>query len=144
MRWWLCFFGKHALYICSTTSQLIKTNLHTSVLEYYRGILLMTTNRADSIDRAFKSRIHLTLRYPDLEPDAKEHIWRKFIAQSADNNSITDETYARLAQLSVNGRQIKNVVKSATLLAGQQKTGVGIEQVRIVLRATGEAEGVEI
>lgn len=104
----------------------------------------MTTNRADSIDRAFKSRVHLTLQYPDLAPDAKEHIWRQFIAQSAGSNTITEETYARLAQLPVNGRQIKNVVKSATLLAAQQKTSVGTEQIRIVLGATGEAVDVDI
>ncbi|GJC77371.1 putative AAA domain-containing protein [Colletotrichum liriopes] len=46
------------------------------LLEYHCGILIMTTNRADSIDRAFQSRIHLTLHYLDLDVKAREHIWR--------------------------------------------------------------------
>lgn len=102
----------------------------------------MTTNRGDSIDRAFQSRIHLTLNYPELQPDAKEHIWRQFMTQSAENNCLTDETFVRLAQLPLNGRQIKNIVKSAMLLATQQKTSVGIEQIQIVLTATGHEAGM--
>ncbi|EJT76581.1 hypothetical protein GGTG_06499 [Gaeumannomyces tritici R3-111a-1] len=48
------------------------------LLEYYRGILIMATNRADVIDRAMHSRIDLTLHYPDLEPATKEQTWRQF------------------------------------------------------------------
>lgn len=122
----------------------MKTNFQDSLLEYYRGILLMTSNRADSIDRAFKSRVHLTLHYPDLPADAKEHIWRQFIAHSAQNDVLTDETYVRLAQLPINGRQIKNVVQIATLLAAQQQRSLGFEQIRTVLTATKEAGDINI
>lgn len=106
--------------------------------------MFMTTNRADAIDRAFQSRIHLTLHYPDLEPAAKEHIWRQFTSQSETENALTDEVYGRLAQLPMNGRQIKNVVKIAGLLASREKANLGIEQIRIVLQATREvdAEGI--
>ncbi|POS74188.1 ATPase [Diaporthe helianthi] len=111
------------------------------VLEYYRGILFMTTNRAESIDRAFQSRVHLTLKYPDLQPFAKEHIWRQFMTQSGESSGLPDETFAHLAQLPLNGRQIKNVVKSAMLLATQQNQSVGLEQIQTVLRATGHGGG---
>ncbi|KAK4150084.1 hypothetical protein C8A00DRAFT_37317 [Chaetomidium leptoderma] len=36
------------------------------VLEYYSGILFLTTNRVGTLDEAFKSRIHLSLYYPPL------------------------------------------------------------------------------
>ncbi|KAI0118733.1 hypothetical protein GGR51DRAFT_497428 [Nemania sp. FL0031] len=36
------------------------------VLEYYRGILFLTTNRVGTLDEAFKSRIHVSLYYPPL------------------------------------------------------------------------------
>ncbi|KAK4041601.1 hypothetical protein C8A01DRAFT_34325 [Parachaetomium inaequale] len=36
------------------------------VLEYYNGILFLTTNRVGTLDEAFKSRIHLSLYYPPL------------------------------------------------------------------------------
>lgn len=36
------------------------------VLEYYNGILFLTTNRVGTMDEAFKSRIHVSLYYPPL------------------------------------------------------------------------------
>ncbi|KAE8381525.1 P-loop containing nucleoside triphosphate hydrolase protein [Aspergillus bertholletiae] len=110
------------------------------LLEYYRGILIMTSNRADIIDRAFKSRIHLILHYPELGTHAKEQIWRQFVNRSNNQNTLTDDAYSRLAVLPMNGRQIKNVVQIATLLAGQEKTILGIDQIRIVLQATREVD----
>ncbi|ROV89583.1 hypothetical protein VMCG_09944 [Cytospora schulzeri] len=37
------------------------------VLEYYNGLLFLTTNRVGTIDEAFKSRIHMSLYYPPLD-----------------------------------------------------------------------------
>ncbi|RPA81277.1 hypothetical protein BJ508DRAFT_306780 [Ascobolus immersus RN42] len=45
------------------------------VLEYYSGILFLTTNRVGSLDEAFKSRIHLSLYYPPLGMEATKTIW---------------------------------------------------------------------
>lgn len=36
------------------------------VLEYYAGILFLTTNRIGGFDEAFASRIHMSLHYPQL------------------------------------------------------------------------------
>lgn len=36
------------------------------VLDYYDGVLFLTTNRVGSVDEAFRSRIHLSLYYPAL------------------------------------------------------------------------------
>ncbi|ROV93678.1 hypothetical protein VPNG_08867 [Cytospora leucostoma] len=37
------------------------------VMEYYNGVLFLTTNRVGTIDEAFKSRIHLSIYYPPLD-----------------------------------------------------------------------------
>lgn len=37
------------------------------VLEYYAGILFLTTNRVGDFDEAFASRIHMSLFYPELD-----------------------------------------------------------------------------
>ncbi|ORY67158.1 uncharacterized protein BCR38DRAFT_426224 [Pseudomassariella vexata] len=55
-------------------SQRTKTDLQRNALvsvflrtlEYYNGILFLTTNRVGALDEAFKSRIHLSLYYPPL------------------------------------------------------------------------------
>lgn len=44
------------------------------VLEYYSGILFLTTNRVGTMDEAFKSRIHVSLYYAPLTLSQTEKI----------------------------------------------------------------------
>jgi hypothetical protein len=44
------------------------------MLEYYKGVLFLTTNRVSTFDQAFESRIHLKLHYPDLNIQARKAI----------------------------------------------------------------------
>ena len=46
------------------------------VLDYYNGILFLTTNRAGVLDEAFKSRIHYKIYYPDLTIEQTVDIWK--------------------------------------------------------------------
>lgn len=49
------------------------------LLEYFQGILFLTTNRVETFDEAFQSRIHIALRYNDLDQKAKKQIWKTFL-----------------------------------------------------------------
>ncbi|KAK3368858.1 hypothetical protein B0T24DRAFT_533110, partial [Lasiosphaeria ovina] len=49
------------------------------ILEYYTGLLFLTTNRVGDFDEAFTSRIHVSLYYPQLDRDATLTIWRNNI-----------------------------------------------------------------
>ncbi|KAF9876751.1 hypothetical protein CkaCkLH20_05597 [Colletotrichum karsti] len=49
------------------------------VLEYYDGILILTSNRVGTFDEAFKSRIQLNLRYENLDESKRLKIWGNFI-----------------------------------------------------------------
>ncbi|RDW91764.1 hypothetical protein BP5796_01158 [Coleophoma crateriformis] len=46
------------------------------VLDYYSGILFLTTNRSGVLDEAFKSRIHYKIYYPDLTLEQTLDIWK--------------------------------------------------------------------
>lgn len=46
------------------------------ILEYYTGILFLTTNHVGHIDEAFRSRIHITLYYPNLGKRETNRIWK--------------------------------------------------------------------
>ncbi|EPE24107.1 P-loop containing nucleoside triphosphate hydrolase [Glarea lozoyensis ATCC 20868] len=46
------------------------------VLEYYAGILFLTTNRVGTFDEAFKSRIHMSLWYPRLSEKSTKKVWQ--------------------------------------------------------------------
>ncbi|KAF2153176.1 P-loop containing nucleoside triphosphate hydrolase protein [Myriangium duriaei CBS 260.36] len=90
-------------------------------LEYYQGILIMTTNRAETIDPAFQSRIHFCYQYPDLDRVARRHIWQTFLDKSKSDGKIkvgvSDKDIGELAEIDYNGRQIKNVHSIAAKLA---------------------------
>lgn len=51
------------------------------VLEYYEGILILTSNRVGTFDEAFKSRIQLSLHYDALTKAQRSTIWKNFIAR---------------------------------------------------------------
>ncbi|KAK3694192.1 ATPase [Podospora appendiculata] len=94
-------------------------------LEYYEGIMFMTTNRVDNIDLAFQSRIHVSLEYPDLTVESRRQIWTNFLAAGTSLKSdLSKEDIAELAELNLNGRQIKNILKTAQLLASRKRSGV--------------------
>ncbi|KAG4279986.1 hypothetical protein FPRO06_11319 [Fusarium proliferatum] len=61
-------------------------------LEYYRGIIFLTTNLYHTIDTAFRSRVSLHLLFKSLIREARETVWRKFLQRLPESNRITDVT----------------------------------------------------
>ncbi|KAL8940078.1 MAG: hypothetical protein Q9211_002446 [Gyalolechia sp. 1 TL-2023] len=109
------------------------------VLEYYNGILFLTTNRVGSFDEAFKSRIHMSLYYPPLERDHTVAIWEMNLdrakAIDAEEVKVTKQPSMVIHRAELveyagkhfdntkrgsgrwNGRQIRNAFQIATALA---------------------------
>ncbi|KAH8882090.1 P-loop containing nucleoside triphosphate hydrolase protein [Thozetella sp. PMI_491] len=103
-------------------------------LEYFEGIIFLTTNRVECIDPAFQSRIHLSLTYPELTRELRHKIWKNFIrTMKVDTSSITDAHLDKYASIDMNGRQIKNSVKMAGLLATKENHHLTPEHVETVL-----------
>ena len=48
---------------------------------YFKGILFLTTNRVQTFDDAFLSRIHVGLHFQELSHAAKAQVWRAFLAK---------------------------------------------------------------
>jgi SpoVK/Ycf46/Vps4 family AAA+-type ATPase len=97
------------------------------LLEYYDGILILTSNRVGTFDEAFKSRIHLPIYYPNLDEEQRVQIWRNFIRilskTTKDRVDIDDLelNVNKLARIDMNGRQIRNVITMARYLAKFRK-----------------------
>ncbi|KAJ6488032.1 P-loop containing nucleoside triphosphate hydrolase protein [Mycena sanguinolenta] len=103
-------------------------------LEFYQGILILTTNRIEQCDPAFESRIHFSIHYPDLGFDSRKQIWQTFLTKVLKNSSdITPEHLDRLATLPMNGRQIKNAVSSAQCVALDAQEDLSITHIDAVL-----------
>lgn len=87
------------------------------VLEYYSGILFLTTNRVGTLDEAFKSRIHVSLYYPPLDRDQTIDIFKVNIRKlkeiihekeelQAELDSSSKVTSVERPQLSIDPRSI--------------------------------------
>ncbi|KAI1860609.1 hypothetical protein JX265_009072 [Neoarthrinium moseri] len=104
------------------------------VLEYYSGILFLTTNRVNTFDDAFKSRIHIPIRYTDLSVESRMQIWRNFCKMVPGGVDIDELGLALLSEHDLNGRQIKNVIKAAESLAAFDKKKLDLQQLQQVTR----------
>ncbi|KAJ5272266.1 hypothetical protein N7524_005535 [Penicillium chrysogenum] len=98
-----------------------------------QGILFLTTNRTQNIDPAFESRIHLSLTYRELDAESRRQVWTQFLSRSLNIEALTDEQLDQVAKLQLNGRQIKNVIKTAGLLAWSKGREVRFEDLKMVL-----------
>jgi AAA+ superfamily predicted ATPase len=90
------------------------------VLEYYEGILILTSNRVGTFDEAFISRIQLALHYPDLGPRQRRQIWQNVVERLENLDVDEDIDFANLSenldvlkQEKLNVRQIRNVITTA-------------------------------
>ncbi|KAF2722916.1 hypothetical protein K431DRAFT_283425 [Polychaeton citri CBS 116435] len=111
------------------------------LLEYFQGILFLTTNRVDTFDDAFQSRIHLPLKYAQLTPKARKQVWKQFIdlcrqKDAAEVAAITDQNLEDLSRKELNGRQIKNVVRTAQALALNEKAKLDMSAIKRVLEVS--------
>ncbi|KAI0871174.1 AAA family ATPase [Hypoxylon argillaceum] len=51
------------------------------VLEYSKGILILTSSRVSTFDETFRSRIHLSIHYDNLTTGQRTKIWKTFFSQ---------------------------------------------------------------
>ncbi|KAF4507755.1 hypothetical protein G6O67_004218 [Ophiocordyceps sinensis] len=107
-------------------------------LEYFQGILFLTTNRVETFDEAFQSRIHIALRYDALDAKAKKTIFKMFIDRiktlgKLELQPFSEEDFENLARHELNGREIKNVVGSAQDLAVSKGESFSMRHIRQVL-----------
>ncbi|KAK6841173.1 hypothetical protein PG987_002033 [Apiospora arundinis] len=108
------------------------------MMEYYSGILFLTTNRVGVFDEAFTSRIHISLYYPPLKREATRQIfeknWERIKSRYEKNNKKIEIKESEITQFALdyfdnnkegqwNGRQIRNAFQSALALAELEALG---------------------
>lgn len=92
-------------------------------LEYYRGVMFLTTNRASNLDPAILSRVSLGIRYDALDEQERLQVW-KTLTRAALGGADADFKLDEFAQLPLNGRQIKNALRQAITLGKSQDLGL--------------------
>jgi SpoVK/Ycf46/Vps4 family AAA+-type ATPase len=114
-------------------------------LEYVNGISLLTTNRVGVFDEAFRSRIHLALHYPPLDEEGRAKIWDNFFkalhrAEAEMDFDDLGDNVKILARKELNGRQIRNVIKTARQLAAFRKQRFGMQHLECSIEVVKEFE----
>ncbi|KAK8112587.1 P-loop containing nucleoside triphosphate hydrolase protein [Apiospora sp. TS-2023a] len=128
------------VFLAKRTRNDLRRNAVTSVflrsLEYYAGILFLTTNRVGNIDPAFKSRIHLSLLYQPFDKASTRRLYEIFIDRTKAEQkrrgpshflikrkeiiTFAKENFREMKREGLgawNGRQIRNTFQAAISLA---------------------------
>ncbi|EGU83598.1 hypothetical protein FOXB_05846 [Fusarium oxysporum f. sp. conglutinans Fo5176] len=94
-------------------------------MEYFKGLLFLTTNRVGQIDDAFISRVHVAIGYQALNEETRRKVWsgffRKLVRERAGKVQIASDAkkwvLETAGETSLNGRDIRNALQTAITLA---------------------------
>ncbi|KAL7935703.1 P-loop containing nucleoside triphosphate hydrolase protein [Trichoderma chlorosporum] len=98
-------------------------------LEYFQGILFLTTNRISTMDVAFQSRIQVGIGFQEMTPTVRAQICTQLLALNGRDQILgpeaVDNIRRKLSKSNVNGRQIRNILNVADGLAFEEHNEEG-------------------
>ncbi|KAL7502880.1 hypothetical protein ACHAXN_001232 [Cyclotella atomus] len=94
------------------------------LVEYHQGIMFLTSNRIDSIDPAFKTRITLAMQYETLDIEGRAKVWENLLVKSGYSGVMHTLDLRALSKFPLNGREIKNALRIAMALAADDESGI--------------------
>jgi SpoVK/Ycf46/Vps4 family AAA+-type ATPase len=126
------------VFLSKRTQDGLKRNALVSVflraIDYYQGVLFLTTNRVTEFDPAFQSRIHLAVKYEALSTEQRTLIWRGLLSAFEETRDWSDEFYDTIGkELVLNGREIKNLIETSHALAS--RNGLHLTEGEMLLTA---------
>ncbi|KAK6845670.1 AAA family ATPase [Apiospora arundinis] len=113
--------------VVQSTDKNALVSVFLRVLEYYQGIMFLTTNQIAEFDIAIPSRIHLAIQYKSLREDQMRGIFKGFLDRLNRDDLIDDYRQINewleeaVFQEEFDGRQIRNIVTMALGLARADK-----------------------
>jgi len=118
-------------------------------LEYYSGIMFMTTNLFENIDDAVRSRVRIHIQYNALSAQHRLSLWKAFLApsklvskkSSADRvgntpQDISEKDWDQLAAWKLNGREIENIAKNAIMWCGGRDYTITVDRLEKLIPLT--------
>lgn len=112
-------------------------------LEYYSGIIFLTTNMPQGIDSAFMSRLDVHLKYPDFDFNHRRKLWSSFLdshgaslSDSGPRVIASGNDLDELAAWKLNGREIKSAFKNAAKWCFIKRKDISISELRTGINVT--------
>ncbi|KAI8159923.1 ATP-dependent zinc metalloprotease YME1-like protein [Colletotrichum sp. SAR 10_70] len=130
----------------STPAQNAAVTAFLRLFHTYDGMLFLTSTSED-IDTAFYDRIHVTIKYVGLDETQRTNIWRRQLQRAvgspeehSPSSRWPDETYRLLGKVETNGRDIRNIVRTAKQLALGLSTELAMKHVVAAMRNFGGSD----
>ena len=75
-------------------------------LKYYKGIIILTTNRVKDFDDTMRSRIYMAIRYLPLGIDMRQGLWASFLGKAITTNRtrFSSNNLNKLAERELNSQ----------------------------------------
>ena len=108
-------------------------------MEYYQGILFLTSNFGTLFDEAILDRVHLFVEFTPMTPELRARIWKTMVSTNVGATTLPDhstwgsEIYTALGQFDINGRTIKNFVRTAVSFAKAEGQSLNIRHLYAVM-----------
>ena len=107
------------------------------LLEYFSGVLILTTNRVKSIDYAIMSRISYAIKFKELTLDHQRAIYRNFLSQAKKKGLIAAGEKEKLDSMvnrfksneKLNGRDIRTMFTTAQSLGNGRLTADNMDEI---------------
>ena len=129
-------------YECSNLKRNELVSSFARFLDYYQGIVIITTNRVSRFDGALMPRLDLTLGLSPLDRDRRLAIWRNQIQDLFNDGTINASQSADFYTLAsdewsmddFNGHEIKKAVKAAKVVAERKGKGLSRREIETMLK----------
>ncbi len=111
-------------------------------LEYFQGIIFLTSNRVSVFDQAIKSRIHLALQYVSPGKEVRRMLWQKHLEKVPEEDIEMDleEALNSVQETEMNGREISNSITTARTLAKSEGSKLKLEYLQTIVQVWAEFE----
>lgn len=106
------------------------------LLEYYPGIMFLTTNRVANFDTAFFSRITYAIGFRDQTEADRIKVWNNLLKSA--KLDITSDQVKELSTLQVNNRQIKTAITNAHRFARHDNVPCSFSHVKQAIESIVE------
>lgn len=85
-------------------------------LEYYQGVLFLTSNRGIDFDDAILSRIHMVIEFKGLTKESRRDLWTIFLSKARTiqgSTVVQADELQLLASKDLNGREVSYPASSS-------------------------------
>jgi len=106
------------------------TGVFLRLLEYYKGVLFLTTNRVTTFDDAFCSRISMFVRYHRLTRFDRAKVWETLLSRVG----LMDINLDMFAAHELNGREMRNSIRIAHTWATNCKESLTTKHILEVVK----------